>query len=112
MNPWEPEKLPMQADMMSSLEGKAPVDAMAGLRGFKEHSWKPLSSYVHGGAHALHRHSKGYPLPLLQQVLKASNGLSTVTANLVLVIAGDVAQRGRMRLIQEQYRDCLPDTHR
>src|SRR5690606_468091 len=55
------EKLPMQAEMLKSLEGKAPKEALISLLSFKEHSWKPLSSYVHGGVHALHRHSKGYP---------------------------------------------------
>lgn len=102
------EKLPMQADMMTSLEGKAPASAMLALRSFQSHSWKPLSSYVHGGAHALQRHSNGYPVVLLEQVVKASNGLSTMAANLVLVIAGDEAQRGRMLNLQMQYSDCLP----
>jgi hypothetical protein len=106
------EKLPMQADMLHSLEGKAPRDAMTSLVSFKDNSWKPLSSYVHGGIHALHRHSKGYPVVLLRQVLKASNGLSTMAAMVLVILCGEPSQQGKMRAIQERFSACLPEPHR
>ena len=105
------EKLPMQADMLRSLEGKAPRDAMISLVNFKENSWKPLSSYVHGGIHALQRHSKGYPVGLLRQVLKASNGLSTMAAMVLIILSGDTSQQGKMRAIQQRFSECLPEPH-
>jgi hypothetical protein len=103
------EKLPMPAKMLESLEGKAPEAAMISLLDFKEHQWKPLSSYVHGGIHAVHRHSKGYPIMLLQQVLKTSNGLSTMVAMLLVILSGDTSQQGKIRAIQIEYFDCLPE---
>jgi hypothetical protein len=59
------DKLPMLSEMLKNLDGKAPKEAMDSLFEFKEYSWKPLSSYVHGGIHAVNRHSKGYPMQRL-----------------------------------------------
>ncbi len=103
------EKLPMQAEMIKALEGKAPKAAMISLSNFKEHQWKPLSSYVHGGIHALTRHSKGYPVILLAQVVRVSNGLSTMTAMLLLIISNDQTRVGQLSAIQSAFADCLPD---
>ena len=36
-------------EMLKKLDGKAPKVAMDQIAEFKEYSWKPLSSYVHGG---------------------------------------------------------------
>ena len=103
------EKLLMVSDMLNKLDGKAPQEAMAMLLEFKEYSWKPLNSYVHGGIHAMHRHSKGYPLALLQQVLKASNGISTMVGMHLVILSGDKAQQGKLPKIQKEFSDCLPD---
>lgn len=102
------EKLPMLAEMLDKLEGKAPDEAMALLMEFKEYSWKPLSSFVHGGVHAIHRHGKGYPLPLLEQILKASNGVSMMVGMLLVILAGDNANSGKIPKLQMEYMDCLP----
>ena len=45
--------LPMLTEMLNKLEGKAPQDPLDMLLEFKEYSWKPLSSFVHGGIHAI-----------------------------------------------------------
>jgi len=103
------ENLPMLSEMLNMLEGKAPVEAMALLLEFKEYSWKPLSSFVHGGVHAAHRHSKGYPLALLEQVLKASNGVSLLVGMQLVILSGDKAQSGIIPKIQMEYLDCLPE---
>ena len=103
------EKLPMQAEMIKTLEGKAPKAAMISLSNFKEHQWKPLSSYVHGGIHALTRHSKGYPVVLLTQVVRVSNGLSTMAAMLLQMISSDQTRMGQLPAIQSEFEDCLPD---
>ena len=55
------ERLPMLSDMLAHLEGKCPDQVTKQLLEFKEYSWKPLSSFVHGGIHAIARHSRGYP---------------------------------------------------
>lgn len=102
----EANKLPMLSEMLKNLEGKAPQEAMDKLFEFKEYSWKPLSSYVHGGIHAINRHSKGYPIPLLFQ---ASNGLSVMVGMLLVILSGDPRQSGKITEISKEFVDCLPD---
>lgn len=103
------QKLPMLAEMLIKLESKAPQIVLDQLLEFKEYSWKPLSSYIHGGIHAIQRHSKGYPLPLLKQTIKASNGVSLMAAMFLIIIANDVSKRGVLPRIQNEFKDCLPD---
>jgi len=102
------EKMPMLAEMLKKLEGKAPAPAIGMLLEFKKYSWKPLSSFVHGGMHAVHRHSMGYPVPLLEQALKASNGVSTMVAMLLVILSGDTTQKGKLSVTQLEFADCLP----
>jgi hypothetical protein len=106
------EKLPMLSEMLRKLDGKAPKVALDQLLEFKKYHWKPLSSYIHGGIHAVNRHSLGYPLPLLQQILKASNGLSIMVGMLLIIISGDRTQSGKIPELQFEYPDCLPDFKR
>lgn len=103
------DNLPSLTEMIKNLEGKAPKEAMDPILEFKEYSWKPLNSYVHGGIHAVHRHSRGYPIHLLCQVLKASNGLSVMGGMLLVVLSGDQTQSQRIMEINEEFLDCLPE---
>ncbi|GIZ13334.1 DUF6988 family protein [Pseudomonas sp. NCCP-436] len=103
-------RLPMLSEMLEKLQGKAPQEPVNMLLEFKEYSWKPLSSFIHGGIHAIHRHSKGYPLPLLEQMVRISNGVSVMVGMLLVILHGGGAQRGKMPLIQIEFADCLPDT--
>jgi hypothetical protein len=102
-------KLPMLSEMLTKLEGKAPEVAMDALNEFKQYSWKALSSYVHGGIHAISRHSKGYPVEQLIQLLKISNGLLIMAGMLLIILSGDTNQKGKIPSIQMKFKDCLPD---
>ena len=103
------QKLPMLSEMLKKIEGKAPKIVLDQLLEFKEYSWKPLSSYIHGGIHAIQRHSKGYPVQLLIQTVKASNGVSLMAAMFLIIVANDISKRGLMPIIQREFKDCLPD---
>lgn len=103
-------RLPMLSEMLEKLQGKAPQEPVDMLLEFKEYSWKPLSSFIHGGIHAIHRHSKGYPLPLLEQMVRISNGVSVMVGMLLVILHGGGEQRGKMPRIQREFADCLPDT--
>ncbi len=103
-------KLPMLSEMLAKLQGKAPQEPLDMLREFKEYSWKPLSSYIHGGIHAIHRHSRGYPLPLLAQMVRISNGVSLMVGMLLVILHGGGEQVGKIPRIQREFADCLPDT--
>lgn len=102
------DRVPNMAEMLEEMRGKAPDLAMDLLDEFKLYSWKPLSSWVHGGMHAFHRHSTGYPEWLLVTVLKASNGLSVMAAAHLIAISGDPAQKGMLPALQGEFADCLP----
>lgn len=52
-------KIPMLSQMLVEIEEKAPHAPVAHLKEFKHYSWRPLSSFVHGGIHAVNRHGKG-----------------------------------------------------
>ena len=99
----------MLGEMLTKLEGKAPKVALDQLLEFKEYSWKPLSSYIHGGIHVIQRHSKGYPIGLLTQAIKASNGVSVMAGMLLVVISNDLSSIGKIPIIQKDFRDCLPE---
>lgn len=38
---------------------------------------------MHGGLHAIDRHAKGYPIQILEEALKASNGVIAVFASIL-----------------------------
>lgn len=102
------DKVPLLSEMLEQLKGKAPSNAINPLLEFKEYSWKPLSSYVHGGIHAINRNKKGYPAGLLVQEIKASNGLLLMTGMMLVVLSGDARQMGRIPAIQQRFADCCP----
>jgi hypothetical protein len=99
--------IPMLGQMLLAIEKKAPHAPVSQLKEFKQYSWKPLCSFVHGGIHAVSRHSRGFPAPLVEGMIRNSNGLLTITANLALILSGS-APAGLIPRIQAQFRDCLP----
>lgn len=101
---------PSLSDILNSMQGKVPTEALDMLLEFKEYSWRPLNSFVHGGIHAIHRHSKGYPPALLIQMIKISNGVSMMVGMLLIILHGGGEQRGKIPKIQNEFSDCLPDT--
>ena len=103
------DKLPTLNEMLDELNDKAPQAALSQLIEFRDYSWKPLSSYIHGGIHALSRHRKGYPEQLLTQALKSSNGLLVMAGMMLVVLSGDKNQSGKVSIIQKQFADCCSD---
>ena len=102
-------KMPMLSEMLKSLHEKVPQELIDQLLEIKEYSWKPLSSFIHGGIHAIDRNRRGYPLPLLLQLLKNSNGISTMAAMLLVILSNNPSHKGKLPAIQLEFADCLPD---
>lgn len=100
---------PMLAKMLDELEGKAPDVVMSQLKEFKEYSWKALSSYIHLGLHPLTRKAEGYPIGLIEQVLRQSNGLSLMGTMLLTMLSGDPRQQGKVVALQREFTGCCPD---
>ncbi|MGB3918304.1 hypothetical protein J9253_01220 [Thiothrix litoralis] len=101
------DRLPLMAQMVQELEGKPPAGDMKRLLQFKEYSWKPLSSYVYGGIHVLHRHSKGYLPALLHQAVKASNDVSIMLALHLARLSGKEKPVLLVPLLEQKFADCL-----
>jgi len=99
--------LPMLSEMIDQLEKKAPKNVIDPILEFKEYSWKPLSSYVHGGLHDIDRHSKGYPLPILEQALKASNGVNGLVAVFGSILTGQSQLTKEVYKSVDAYSDCF-----
>jgi hypothetical protein len=103
------DNIPSLGEILAELDGKAPAAALGPLLEFKQYSWKPLSSYIHGGIHAISRHSTGYPIPLLSQGIRSSNGLLIMTGMMLAVLSGDAMQARQISKIQLQFADCCPN---
>jgi hypothetical protein len=41
--------------------------------------------------------------------LKISNGVSVMVGMLLVILSGDIRQKGKIPAIQKEYSDCLPD---
>ena len=101
-------KIPMLSTMLDDIEIKAPHAPIELLKQFKIYSWKPLSSFVHGGIHAVNRHGHGFPQDLVEEMVRLSNGLLGIAGNFVLILAGTPAETGQMAKIYAEFSDCLP----
>jgi hypothetical protein len=102
------DRLPLLRELLLELEGKAPTQLLVPLHEFKDYSWKPLSSYIHGGVHAISRHGKGYPVELLAQAVRTTNALQIMTGVMLVILSGDTKQQGRIPEIQQKFANCCP----
>lgn len=64
---------------------------------------------MHGGIHPLRRHADGFPVHLALQILRNSNGLTTMTGMALAILTGDEAIAKPMSKIQPEFADCLPE---
>lgn len=101
-------KIPMLSQMLEEIEVKAPHAPVAHLKEFKHYSWRPLSSYVHGGIHAVNRHGRGFPPELVLAEVQHSNGLLGIAGNLLLILSGVSPEAGTMAGIYTEFQDCFP----
>lgn len=100
--------LPSHAEMIKQIDGKAPAEATRMLREFRDVTWKASSSYVHGGIHAMKRHSEGYPITLLKQIIVNSNGLLMLSAVHMATMTGNAHVVKDIVRLRDSYRDILP----
>lgn len=101
-------KIPMLSQMLEEIEEKAPHAPVSHLKEFKHYSWKPLSSYVHGGIHAVNRHERGFPLELVLAEIQHSNGLLGIAGNLLLILCGVPPEAKTMAGIYSEFKECFP----
>lgn len=102
------KNMPQAADMMQDLAKKAPPPAYDALFRFKENSWKALNSYVHAGIHPIRRHDDGYPVQLLQDVLRNANGLAVVGCMHAAVLSGQQPLQRSILAVAAKRPSCMP----
>lgn len=103
------DQKPNNSDMIKAMDGKAPAQAVAMLKEFRDVQWKALNSYVHAGIHALRRHGAGYPEQLVKEIIKSSNGLLSMTAMMAAILTGNEVITKDISRIQRRHKDCLPE---
>lgn len=101
-------KLPMTKVMLDALKMTAPAAAIQPLLQFKELSAGPMNSFVHSGVHSLHRHQQGFPVLLLDQIIRSSNAMNTMCCMLAAILTGDSNSVVHVKVIQRQFLDVLP----
>ncbi len=104
----EAKNLPLVAEMMVVLSTKAPPPAYQALANFKENSWKALNSFVHAGIHSLQRQKSGYPVQLVEQILRNCNGLAVVAGMQAAVLTGNQQLVRQVGALQTTHGECLP----
>lgn len=107
------KNLPSAKEMIDQIGKRVGLGVPAAAHGmltqFKDVSWNAMNSFVHGGIHPLRRSADGFPVHLALQVLRNSNGLSTMTGMTMAVLTGDESIVKPMSKIQPAFADCLPD---
>jgi hypothetical protein len=102
------KNLPQVSEMMADLSTMAPQPAYDALHRFKDNSWKALNSYAHAGIHPVRRHVEGYPIPLVEAVVKNSNGLAVLGAMQAAALSGVQSLQKDILNLAAQYPDCMP----
>ncbi|KIY17259.1 hypothetical protein AO287_26605 [Pseudomonas savastanoi] len=98
----------MFAAMLDQIVKTAPDQASRMLLNFKETNYHAMNSFVHSGIHPLRRHAEGYPVRLVQDVLRNSNGLNVMTLQVGIILTGDPRFNGVIRAVQEEFHQILP----
>jgi len=101
-------RLPMLSDMLSQVEKKAPKQVYEKLDEIKNTTWKSMNSFTHSGIHAINRHKKGYPVTLVHQIIKHSNGMSSIAAILFYDLTNETRIGAVLDKVSSEFDDCLP----
>jgi hypothetical protein len=102
------KNMPQIAQMMQMLEKRGPQQAYDALARFKDNSWKALNSYTHAGIHPIRRHHDGYPLKLIHDVLRNTNGLAVMLCMQAVVLSGQQPLQRNLLELAGKRSTCLP----
>ncbi len=102
------KNMPQITQMMQALEKSGPQQAYDALARFKDNSWKALNSYAHAGIHPIRRHHDGYPLKLLHDVLRNTNGLAVMSCMQAVVLSGQQPLQRTLLELAGKYSACMP----
>lgn len=102
-------RLPMLSKMLQALETvKQAAEPLRAFSEFKKYSWVALNSFVHAGAHALHRLRTGFPLELVELIVKQSNALVVMAHMQLAIITGSQDAVRWVAKTADGFSDVLP----
>lgn len=104
----EAKNMAQTSQMMEALEKSGPIEAYKTLSRFKDNSWKALNSYAHAGIHPIKRHSEGYPVKLIHDVLKNTNGLAIMSCMQAVILSGRPELQREVLRVSEKRAYCMP----
>jgi hypothetical protein len=104
----EPNNLPGISEMLESVAEKGPPAVGELLAAFKSAAWQPLSSYIHGGIHALHQRHRALPSNYATDTLRNSNGLSIQATMMFAIAASGSLPPGAIANLQLRFMDVGP----
>lgn len=99
---------PTVADMMAGIAKSAPPQAHDALLRFKNNSWHALNSYVHAGIHPVKRHAEGYPLLLIENIVRNCNGIGVMACMQVVALRGNQPMQRQVLDLAARYPNFLP----
>lgn len=102
------DRISSVSEMLSSLAAGAPSSLVEPLVEFRDSSWKPLSSLVHGGPHAVRWVRNGFPEELIAELVRVCDGMLVLTCVHLAKLSGNPAHGGHVMSCVERHRDCLP----
>jgi hypothetical protein len=102
------KNMPQIDKMMKALEKSGPQQAYDALARFKDNSWKALNSYAHAGIHPIRRHHDGYPLKLVHDVLRNTNGLAVMSCMQAVVLSGQQPLQRAVLKLADKRSACMP----
>lgn len=102
------KNMPQISEMIQGLAKKAPPPAHEALSRFKENSWKALNSYAHAGIHPIRRHVDGYPMELLANILRNTNGLAVIGSMQAAILSGQQQLQRSILTLASKHSTCMP----
>lgn len=102
------KRLPGITEMLEDIGKTGPRGAEALLGRARARLMDGMNSYVHGGIHPFRRGQDGYPIPLLVEVLKNSNGMSMLTLAVLADLRTDAGIAELMRALHVEFELILP----
>jgi hypothetical protein len=104
------KKLPPLSEMLESIQKSDPRGAGAVLGRARTRLTDGMNSFIHGGIHPFRRGQDGYPIPLLANMLEASNAMSVLTLMVLVEMTDDIEEVTEfLRALVEEFEDILPE---
>lgn len=104
----EPAEFPKVYQMLEQLAASPAEPVLPqSLSALKEKAWDALNSYTHGGLRMMVRSLDGFEDELVAWMLRTSNSLSYIAAQLTAHVANDPVRSNQIFAIKNAMPDCM-----